>query len=80
MVAMLAHSINHDDQRETALANASLIAQAPTLLRLLKRITDNAYEIEWDAYGLNNFEDFDVGETIKEAREAIARATGKEPA
>jgi hypothetical protein len=33
MVAMLAHSINHEDQRDEALANARLIAAAPELLQ-----------------------------------------------
>jgi hypothetical protein len=32
MIAMLAHTVNQADQRETALANARLIAAAPDLL------------------------------------------------
>lgn len=31
MICMLAHSINHEDQKEEALANAALIAAAPEL-------------------------------------------------
>lgn len=38
MIAMLAHTVNQADQRETALANARLIAVAPELLEALKRI------------------------------------------
>lgn len=41
MVAMLAHSINHDDQREMALANARLIAAAPELLAALKALVED---------------------------------------
>ena len=41
MVAMLAHSINHDDQRETALANARLIAAAPELLAALDALVED---------------------------------------
>lgn len=36
MVAMLAHSICFEDQRQTALANARLIAAAPELLEDLR--------------------------------------------
>ena len=36
MVAMLAHTVNQDDQRETALANARLISAAPDLLKALQ--------------------------------------------
>jgi len=36
MVAMLAHSINEKDQKETAIANARLIAAAPELLEALE--------------------------------------------
>lgn len=36
MVAMLAHSINHKDQSEIAMANARLIAAAPDLLSALE--------------------------------------------
>jgi sensor histidine kinase regulating citrate/malate metabolism len=38
MIAMLAHTVKQADQRETALANARLIACAPELLEALKRI------------------------------------------
>lgn len=36
MVAMLAHSIHHADQKDEALANARLIAAAPDLLEALQ--------------------------------------------
>jgi hypothetical protein len=36
MIAMLAHTVKQADQRETALANARLIAAAPELLEALK--------------------------------------------
>ena len=36
MIAQLAHSINYNDQAETAIANARLIAAAPELLEALK--------------------------------------------
>lgn len=40
MVAMLAHTVNQEDQREVALANARLIAAAPALLEALQAIAD----------------------------------------
>lgn len=61
MVAQLAHSINHPEQRDTAIANARLIAAAPDLLEALRgvlRVADRA-TVEFDA-----------------ARAAIAKATG----
>ncbi len=36
MIAMLAHTVKQADQRETALANARLIAAAPELLEALR--------------------------------------------
>ena len=36
MVAMLAHSINYDDQKEEAISNARLISAAPDLLEALQ--------------------------------------------
>ena len=41
MIAMLTHSINHDDQRETAIANAKLIAAAPELMDALTALVMN---------------------------------------
>ena len=74
MVAMLAHSINHDDQRETALANARLIAAAPDLLEAL----------EWCAETLAVFvadgsaaPESVIGKNLTTARAAIAKATGE---
>lgn len=37
-VAMLSHSILHDDQRDVAYANAQLVSAAPDLLEALKAI------------------------------------------
>ena len=37
MVAMLAHSVNHQDQEETAIANANLITAAPDLYVALEK-------------------------------------------
>lgn len=77
MVAMLAHSINHEDQREQAIANASLIASAPDLLEALKEarrwigggdMSDGmAREIWTPAYAA----------TVDMVDAAIAKATGQ---
>ena len=40
MVAMLAHTVNQDDQRETALANARLISAAPDLLEACQNFSE----------------------------------------
>jgi hypothetical protein len=65
MVAMLAHSINYDDQRETALANARLIAAAPRLLAALQM-----------AKGLLEVNGFRAGPAMHVIDEAIIAATG----
>ena len=38
MVAMLAHSVNHPDQKEQAIADAHLIAAAPKLQAMLQEV------------------------------------------
>lgn len=65
MVAMLAHTIHQDDQREVALANARLIAAAPDLLEALTVLVENG--------GIGPESMFD------DARAAIAKATGEQP-
>lgn len=41
MIAMLAHSVNHKDQKEEALANAALLTAAKTMAEALEMcITD----------------------------------------
>ena len=63
MIAMLTHSINHDDQRETAIANAKLIAAAPELMDALTALVMNI-----DAGGAT------LGAMV-DARAIIAKAT-----
>lgn len=67
MVAMLAHSINHDDQRDTAIANAHLIAAAPMLLAVVQELEESASY--WSEY------DVPLG-IVDRLRAAIAAATG----
>ena len=65
MVAMLAHSINYDDQKEESISNARLIAASPDLLEALKHLEHNAHKS-----GAN------MGLALDVARAAIAKATG----
>ena len=69
MVAMLAHTVNQDDQRETALANARLIAAAPDLLELLEDVISIGGGMVEEIYGYC---------FVERARAAIAKATGGE--
>jgi hypothetical protein len=71
MICMLAHTVNQPEQRETALANASLIAAAPDLLVALRAITDQLERIG------DTRRDKD-GQFIEDAREAIAKAEGSQ--
>ena len=64
MIAQLAHSINYNDQAETAIANARLIAAAPELLEALQKMLD-----VWEHGGIATY-------PIGEARAAISKATG----
>lgn len=73
MVAMLAHSINHEAQRETALANARLIAAAPELLKALQALVD-AYEKD----AAEAFHQPWLKPVAIAARAAIAKATGEQ--
>jgi hypothetical protein len=70
MIAMLAQSINHDDQRETAIANARLIAAAPALLEALRGLVTR-YKFD----GIPN----DSLPFIEAARAAITSATRSQP-
>lgn len=67
MVAMLAHSVNEPDQKETALANAALIAAAPQLLAALRGMVDS-YEREGHR---------SKNPALIAARAAIAKAEGR---
>lgn len=77
MVAMLAHSVNHDDQREIAIANARLIAAAPDLLEALRLVTNLyasmrstlAEKYPQDGWSANTM-------TLDQAHAAIAKAQG----
>lgn len=48
MICMLAHSVNHEDQKETALANAEVIASAPKCLKALEAIYERANNASFD--------------------------------
>lgn len=68
MVCMVAHSAKEPDQKETALANAALIAAAPDLLEALERLLGKAYK--------QNFNDA-YPEICDQAELAIAKAKGE---
>lgn len=72
MVAMLAHSVNHDEQREIAIANARLIASAPELLASLQKLVA-------ECVNPNDGSEYEDGEwhTLDKGRAAIAKATGE---
>lgn len=69
MVCMVAHSAKDPEQKETALANANLIAAAPDLLEALE-------------YALSMWGDYlppgnsNAMKAIKQSRAAIAKARG----
>lgn len=68
MVCMVAHSAKEPDQKETALANASLISAAPDLLDALAHLVHNIR-----ASGKR----IDLGLAMESAESAIAKALGK---
>mgnify|MGYP001544477645 CR=1 FL=1 len=75
MVAMLAHSIHQQDQRDTAIANGRLVAAAPELLEALQAILPfipitSAKEGGASAYSENV-------RAADKVRYAIAKATGE---
>jgi hypothetical protein len=69
MVCMVAHSAKIEDQKEVALANASLISSAPDLLSLAKRWL--ALDGQWhpDRY------ESEKADLLDETRALIAKAT-----
>lgn len=69
MVCMVAHSAKEPDQKEVALANASLISSAPDLLSIAKRWL--ALDAQWhpDRY------ESDKAELLDDTRNLIAQAT-----
>lgn len=69
MIAMLAHSINYDDQREEAFANARLIAAAPELLSIVEEMFGLDETLLRDIYG---------DKFVRAACAAIAKATGEQ--
>lgn len=75
MVAQLAHSINYPEQRDTAIANARLIAAAPELLEALGDLMGVAEAAMLRA----NFDggEYDIEGELADARAAIAKATGE---
>lgn len=79
MVAMLSHSTNDESQRDTAIANASLIASAPDLYEALEQLLGNA---ELSRFHISATEEgMLVGsalfDTIMQARTALAKARGE---
>ena len=74
MVCMLAHTVNQQEQRAEALANARLIAAAPELLEALQLIVTWNRDHAQDEYG--NPDRAESWACVKAARAAIAKATG----
>ena len=68
MVAQISHSINHSEQRETAISNAQLISAAPDIYEALKIILEYPYG---DASPL------DDQLVMNQARAAIRKAEGE---
>ncbi len=68
MVAQISHSINHSEQRETAISNAQLISAAPDLYEALKIILEYPYG---DASPLED------PLVMEQARAAIRKAEGE---
>lgn len=73
MICMLAHSINHEDQKEEALANAALIAAAPDMKEALEKIIAMNRQTAQDKYG--NPDDAESWSCVTVARAAIHKAT-----
>lgn len=76
MVCMVAHSAKEPDQKETALANANLIAAAPDLLAALVALTEDSFP-SFTGGCVGTF-DIRAG-AYEEALAAIAKAKGVQP-
>ena len=73
MVAMLAHSVNHQDQEETAIANANLITAAPDLyVALEKAVAD--YGKPGGPWNVPS----EPGTWLEMAKNALKKARGEE--
>ena len=77
MIAMLAHSVNHEDQKEEALANARLIAAAPELLEAMTRAANRIDHMSLYLEGPESRR-LDALDWTEDARAAIAKATAGE--
>lgn len=76
MVCMVAHSAKDPDQKETALANANLIAAAPDLLAALVALTEDSFP-RFTGGCVGTF-DIRAG-AYETALAAIAKAKGAQP-
>lgn len=72
MICQVAHSVNHEDQRETAESHANLIAAAPDLLEQVIFVSDYLTAIH---EGLPD----SAVDVILRLNDVINEATGKEP-
>lgn len=80
MIAMLAHTVHQSDQKETALANARLIASSPQMLNALN-VALKAFEAISDEMTVGE-RYTNAGQYLIDAlmpvREAIVKATGEQ--
>lgn len=77
MVAMLAHSINYEDQKQEAIANARLISAAPELLEAAKMVLA-WHDAETDPSGTTFWERVEMCRESEDAlRTAVEKATGE---
>lgn len=74
MTAMVAHSINHPEQKEQAISDAALIAAAPELLEALLAFID--YDKSWDSENDVTLM-IKYAEALKKAKASVAKALNK---